>query len=333
MNNFLKTLRARLVFWYIGTLILFASFFYFVVHIFALPYGNEYFFLLFILLICIGFYIIYKITKSISYLSARIRHISRKNLDERILDINSEDEIGELASSFNNLLDNLNDAFKREQQFIADVTHELKTPLATLRSSLEITLRKDRDRKEYKKAIEDALDETNHLSSTLKNVLDLAWSETHEEKKNSSVFDLSKLLEELSDITEKMAQVKSIIVESSIHKEIMVEGFKDKLARALLNIIDNAVMYTNKGKISIKLQKTHNRAFLTISDSGQGIQAEDLPKIFDRFYRGSKTDKIPGSGLGLAITKSVITFHQGNINVESTLNKGTTFTIILPLAD
>lgn len=332
MNNIFKTLRARLIFWYIGSLVVFALFFWFFVHIFALPYGTEYFVLLFLILASIGFYIIYKMTKSITYLSNRIRHISRKNLDERILDINNEDEIGELAASFNSLLDNLNDAFKREQQFIADVAHELKTPLATQRSSLEVTLSKDRTKEDYKKALVAALEENNHISSTLKNVLDLAWSETYEEKKNSTIFDLSELMEELFDITEKLAQSKNITVESSIHKDILVDGFKDKLARALLNLLDNAVKYTHKGKISIKLRKTHNRAFLTFSDTGQGIEPEELPKIFDRFYRGSKTDKILGSGLGLAITKSVITLHQGHINVESKLNKGTTFTIIIPLA-
>ena len=332
MNTLLKTLRARLILGYVGSIAFFTLFFYIVVHNFALPHSDHIYIVLFAIFTILGVFLIYRITKSITYVSSRIRHISRKNLDERITDINSEDEIGELAASFNSLLDNMNDAFKREQQFIGDVAHELKTPLATQRSSLEVTLSKDRTKEDYKKALESALEENNHISSTLKNVLDLAWSETHEEKKNSAVFDLSELMEELRDITEKLTQSKKITVEASIHKDIHVDGFKDKLARALLNIIDNAVKYTHKGKISIKLRKSHNRAFLTISDTGQGIKPEELPKIFTRFYRGSKTDKILGSGLGLAITKSVITLHNGHINVESKLNIGTTFTIILPLA-
>lgn len=332
MNRLFKTLRARLIFGYVGSIAFFTLFFYIAVHNFALPHSDHIYIVLFAIFTIVGIVLIYRLTKSITYLSSRIRHISRKNLDERITDINSEDEIGELAASFNSLLDNLNDAFKREQQFIGDVAHELKTPLATQRSSLEVTLSKDRTKEDYRKALEAALDENNHISSTLKNVLDLAWSETHEEKKNSTLFDLSELMEELSDITEKLAQSKNITVETSIHKDILVDGFKDKLARALLNIIDNAVKYTHKGRISIKLRKTHNRSFLAISDTGQGIEAEELNKIFTRFYRGSKTDKILGSGLGLAITKSVITLHNGHINVESKLNKGTTFTVILPLA-
>lgn len=332
MNKLLKTLRARLILGYLGSIAFFTIFFYIAVHTLAVPHSDHIYLALFIVFSVIGILLIYRTTKSISYLSSRIRHISRKNLDERILNINSEDEIGELASSFNSLLDNLNDAFKREQQFIADVAHELKTPLATQRSSLEVMLSKDRSKEVYKKALHDALDENNHIASTLKNVLDLAWSETYEEKKNSGIFDLSELMGELCDIAEKLAQSKKIDVDALIQKDILVEGFKDKLARALLNIIDNAVKYTIRGKISIKLRKTHNRAFLTISDTGQGIEAEELPKIFTRFYRGSKTDKISGSGLGLAITKSVIALHNGHIDVESKLNKGTTFTIILPLA-
>lgn len=327
------TLRARLMLWYVGSLIVFSLFFYLVVHIFAVPFGTELFILLFLLLASLGFYIIYNMTKSLIYLSERIRHISRKNLEERILDLKSGDEISELAMSFNNLLDNLHEAFSREQQFIADVAHELKTPLATLRSTLEISLDKNRKNEEYKKVIEDALGETNNISSTLKNVLDLAWAESHEVKRKSAIFDLSELVEEIADIAEKMAHSKQVAVASMIQEDIYTSGFKDKLARAILNIIENAVKYTQKGQITINLKKNHNHAFLTVTDTGQGISKDEIPHIFDRFYRGSKTDKILGSGLGLAISKSVVNLHQGYINIESKIQKGTTFTIILPISN
>lgn len=331
MKKLVKTLRARLIIGYVGTIAFFTLFFYVVVHNLALPHSDHIYIFLFIFFSLVGIFLIYSITKSITYLSSRIKHISRRNLDERILDIKSEDEIGELATSFNNLLDHLDDAFKREQQFIADVAHELKTPLATQRSSLEVTLSKERTKEVYKKALEEALEENNQLSSTLKNILDLAWSETYTETKKNTVFNLSELIEELCDIAEKMAQAKHLTIQSSVQKDIAVNGFKDKFARAILNIIDNAIKYTHRGTITIQLKKTKTNAIITIIDTGQGISKEETTKIFSRFYRGSKTDKIFGSGLGLAITKSVISLHHGSITVESKLNKGTTFTIFLPI--
>lgn len=333
MNTFFKTLRARLILWYVGSIAFFTLFFYIAVHTFDLPHSDHIYIVLFALFTIIGIFIIYRITKSITYLSTRIRHISRKNLDERILDINSEDEIGELAASFNNLLDHLHEAFKRERQFIGDVAHELKTPLATLKSTLEVSVSKNRTNKEYQDAIKTAIEETNQLSATLNNVLDLAWAEVHEDNKSTHPFNLSELMEEVGDISEKMAEAKHITVTADIEKGVNVSGFRDKLARALLNIVDNAIKYSGANtSLFLKLEKTHNRAFITIKDTGIGIQEHDIPHIFDRFYRAAKTEKISGSGLGLAITKSVISLHQGHINVESKQNQGTTCTIILPLA-
>ena len=303
-----------------------------IVHVLALKNGSIFLTLLFLTLAVFGFTIIYKITKSLTYLSSRMKMISSKNLDERILDIQSSDEIGELAYSFNELLDRLHQAFKREQQFIADVAHELKTPLATLRSTLEIALNRKRSPDEYQNVIKDALTETHNLSSTLKNVLDLAWSETPQEQKNAKFFNLGELMEELLETAQKMAIGKEITVSGKFEKGIKLYGFKDKLGRALLNMIDNAVKYTPKqGSIEMTLKKEKDKAFVKIHDTGLGIPERDLPHIFDRFYRGTSTDKIFGSGLGLAISKAIVVSHHGEIKVKSRLGQGTTFILTLPI--
>jgi len=307
-------------------------FFILVVHIFALPYGIDYFFILLVTLGLIGFSIIYRITNSLTYLSSRIKLITTKNLTEKVTGIRSQDEIEELATSFNNLLDRMHLAFEREQQFIADIAHEMKTPLAIMRSSLEVSLSKERSKEDYKKVIEEAILETNQLSLTLKNVLDLAWSESPNEKIKMIPIKLSDLLEELCDIAEKMALRKQIIIHTSITKHLAVLGFKEKLAQALINIIENAIKYTPmKSSITISLQKDQENAVIVISDTGRGIAEEDMPHIFDRFYRGKKTEKVLGSGLGLAISKSIVTLHHGYITFDSTIGKGSTCTITLPV--
>lgn len=331
MNKLFKTIRTKLILWYVGSIAFFTIFFYTAVHRFSLPHSSHIYLILFGIFAIIGTYIVLHITKSITYLSSRIRDISHKNLDERIENMNSHDEIGELAGSFNGLLDNLNDAFKREQQFIGDVAHELKTPLATLKSSLEVTLSKDRDNKEYREVLEDALLETDHISQTLKNILDLAWFETPNKQDNKKRFNLSEMIDDLYEIAQKLALKKNIKVDLSTTNKIYISGFKDKFARSLMNIIENAIKYTpTGGRVEIILEKTPTKILITVTDNGQGIHEEDIPHIFTRFYRGSKTDKILGSGLGLAIAKSIIELHDGEIKVISKKGKGSSFIVILP---
>lgn len=311
-----------------------AVFFYVFVHELAWSHGTHIFISLFIALSVIGFLIIYKITKSLDNLAGRIRTITYKNLDERIQDIDGEDEIGLLAKTFNTLLDRLDETFKREQQFIADVTHELKTPISTLRSSLELGLEKKRSQEEYQKILGETVDETHKLTNALNNILELAWSDSPQENINYQKINLSLLLEELTELSEKLAIAKKIKVISKIAKEIYVSGLKEKLAKALLNIIDNAIKYSGQnGKLLISLETVHDKAIIIIKDNGIGIAENDLTRIFDRFYRGSTSSKVFGSGLGLAISKSILNLHKGDIKVNSTLGSGTTFTISLPVAN
>jgi len=153
MRSLFHTLRFKLLFWYTTSLAFLGIFIILTVHILQYKYSTQLIITLFFLLAIFGFMVVYKITQSIKSLSTQIRHISSKNLDKRINTIQGKDEIGQLAQSFNELRDRLDKAFKRERQFIADVAHEMKTPIATLRSGFEVTLHKERTNEEYKKII------------------------------------------------------------------------------------------------------------------------------------------------------------------------------------
>ncbi len=328
-----KSLRVRLFIWYILSLGILALVFYTLVHHIAWIHGTHSFQVIFAILAIAGFIIIYKFTQSLHKLSNKMRQITHKNLNQRITDIKGEDEIGELANVFNRLLDRIHEAFQREQQFIGDVAHELKTPIANLRTSLEVGLQKKRTTEEYKDLINDAITETDRISNTLKSILDLAWSETPNDQKVAEKFNLSELMEELCEITQKMASQKDITAKFQIDNGIYLVGYKEKLARALLNVIENSVKYTPKqGSVDVELEKIHNKAIISVKDTGNGIEKEEQDKIFDRFYRGSKTDKVFGAGLGLAISKSMINLHNGEIKVDSKVGKGSTFIISIPLS-
>ena len=330
--NLLKSLRGKLFFWYITSLITVTAFFYFAVHIYSLPYRNIIFFALLIFLALEGFFIVRKMTDGLSKLSSKIKTITSKNLNEKVIDIESEDEIGELASAFNQLLDRLLQAFKRERQFIGDVAHELKTPLSTQRSSIELALSKDRSVKELKSVLAEALSDNNRIASTLKNILDLAWSEAESAKVNKGKVKLSEVVSEIVEITTKLGKAKKVNVSGNVSQDIVVLGSEDKLFRAFFNITDNAIKYTPAGgSVSISLTKKDEQARFQVKDTGVGISKKDQPHIFERFYRGSRSGKVYGSGLGLSISQAIISANKGIIEVKSNVGLGTTITAHLPL--
>lgn len=327
----MNSIRAKLFFWFVGSQLLLILYFLLFIHFHTIKYAFQILAALFIIQSVTGFIIIHRIVKSLTYLSSKMKLISRKNLDERIKNIEREDEIGELAVTFNNLLDRLSGAFKREQQFIADVAHELKTPLSIIKSSFEVVLNKKREEREYEQTIKNSISEINRMSLTLNNVLDLAWTETRSEQNKPASINLTEIMEEMRDIAEKMAIQRRIKVSAQLEKNIHVLGFKDKLGKAILNLIENAVKYGfEDGSLDLILETRGEKAVVQVKDVGKGIAKNDLPHIFDRFYRGSIDNKVLGNGLGLAIAKSVVSLHGGEIKVESKIDQGTTFTIILP---
>jgi len=330
--KFAMSLRLKLFIWYIGSLTLLAAFFFLAIHFNTIPYSIPIFITLFFILSALGLVFTIRISRSITKLSSEVQSISGLNLDKRVSIPSGNDEISKLAGSFNGLLDRVREALKREQQFIADTAHELKTPMATIQSTLEVSLNSDLNKEEYRKVIKDTIEEASRVSATLKNVLDLAWSESPDSAKNPRQFNLSDLMQELVEIAEKLGSKEKIAVRSQIEAEICIKGFKDKLARALLNILDNAVKYNmRQGTVEVTLKSQDKTVIIKISDTGRGIAHDDLNQIFERFYRGTSSDQIHGTGLGLAIAKSVINLHGGQIEVESTVGKGTVFKIRLPL--
>lgn len=328
----LKTIRGKLFIWYAASLIAVTAFFYLAIHIFALPYGNLLFIVLLIILAVIGLLIIRKMTNKLISLSSKIKSITSNNLNEKITGIENEDEIGELAVSFNQLLERLDESFKRDRQFIGDVAHELKTPVTTLKSSIELALSKSRSTSEYKKALEENLIDVNRLSSTIRNILDLAWLGADNADFGERHFNLSNTALEIKEIAQKLALQKQIELKTDIDKNIEVSGVEDKILRAILNIVDNAISYTpNEGTVTIEFHKIKKQSVIKIKDTGVGIIKSEIPFIFQRFYRGSKTSKTLGSGLGLAIAQGIIKAHKGEIKITSRIGKGTTVTITLPL--
>lgn len=257
--------------------------------------------------------------------------IESENLKKRVKNPRTGDEIELLSCAFNNLLSRLEGAFTRERLFMGDVAHELKTPLATIKTGAEVTLSRDRSVKEYKEAIADIVKDTDRASRTLTALLDLAWSETDASQQRLEPVSVTEILTELTEIANKLGTAKKITVRSTLDPDASIMGKRDKVFRAFLNIIDNAVKYSKPaGTVTITLHKKKNNVVAIIKDTGKGISESDLPHIYDRFYRAQTTDATEGSGLGLAISHRIITALNGTIEIKSKVGKGTEVVVVFP---
>lgn len=290
-------------------------------------------FIIFILPVILGAIVFtQKIIKPISSVIQNMDDITTENLEMRLPNPKSNDEIEKLTLTFNNLLDRLHQSFKRERQFIEDIAHELKTPIATLKGGIELTLSKDRSNTEYKRTLEETLIDTDRISKLVSNLLDLAWVGMSQNTLNNKQFNLSEVTNDLAQIALKLGLQKNIVVNIDIDKNIKIYGDESKISRAILNLIDNAIKYTSSNKnVLISLKQLKRTIILTIRDEGVGISKSDLEHVFERFYRGSKTAKTLGSGLGLAIAEGIIKTHSGDIKIESKIGKGTIVKVILPI--
>ncbi len=258
------------------------------------------------------------------------RQITRADdLSRRVPHSSRTDEIGELARAFNQTLERLDRLFRSQQRFLADVSHELRTPLTSVRGNLDLMSRFGQYDEESMAVIQD---EMERMSRLLGDLLLLARADTGGLPLRQEPVELDNILFE---VYRQVSRIESSVkVELTAVDQVIVLGDEDRLKQLILNLVDNGIKYSSPGgMVSLSLAKDSNWAHLTISDTGIGIPPEDLPHIFDRFYRVDKARGRAqgGSGLGLAIVKWIVQVHGGRIKVDSTVGEGTTFRITLPL--
>lgn len=290
-------------------------------------------FVVMIVVVFIGYVFTKRSLKPIADITKRARHISSTNLNERI-EIKNMDELGELSSVLNDLLERLEKAFKNQQEFIADATHELKTPLAILRTHWEEELNNPALPLEIKKKMVHDIETISRLTHLINNLLLLSKSELINSGFKFECTDLSVIVKEVFNDLKFMAENKEQKIVIAEIDEATISGDKMRLYQLFFNLIDNAIRYTpNKGSILIALRIEKNNVLFEVTNSGSGIAEEEQENIFQRFYRLQKdrARKTGGSGLGLSICKLIADLHNGTIKVKSKINSDTTFQVLLPL--
>jgi two-component system, OmpR family, sensor kinase len=261
-----------------------------------------------------------------------IQQIKSDNLKLRIAIPDTEDEIKKLSKTFNDMLEELDKAFSLQKQFTQDVSHELRTPLTILRGEMEVALKKIRSPKEYETVLKSSLEEINKMQELADNLLILARFDSRQVPFEPRELSLNELVEDVLKKIAKVSEQKKISLVFSCSSRITLEGDESQLTRLFVNLVDNAVKYTPEGgSIDITASTATGKAEIKISDTGTGIDPQEIPLLFDRFYRAEKSRSSVGFGLGLSISKSIIDNHKGSIRVESMPGKGATFIVSLPL--
>jgi len=243
----------------------------------------------------------------------------------------TENEIGSLVISFNQTLERLEAVFTSQQRFLADVSHELRTPLTVIKGSVDLMRRMKKADRESLSSIDQ---EAGRLTRLVGGLLMLAQAESGKLTLNFAPVELDLLLTEVFTEMQVLAGTRVKVHLNEID-QVIINGDRDRLKQVFLNLVANAVQYTPLGgEIFLSLQKIGEQARIIVRDTGPGIPAEDLPHIFDRFYRAEKSrtrSKTSGFGLGLSIANWIVEHHGGQIKVESKEGMGTTFVIWLGL--
>ena len=272
--------------------------------------------------------------KPISRIIDTAREIGQgQELSKRIPVLKIKDELGQLALTFNEMMNRLENSFAQMRQFSSDASHELRTPLTVLKGQNELILSKQRKPEEYQEVISSNLEEINYMSKVLEDLFVLSKSDENQVNIDYKPVDLRALVEEVCKHAEILAEEKNIKIIIAFLELIEIQGDEVRLRQMVWNVLQNGIKYTQQGgELKISLQNEGDFALLTIQDTGIGIPEEDLPLIFNRFYRVDKarTRDEGGSGLGLSICRQIAEAHKGKIEVESKLGVGTRFKICLP---
>jgi signal transduction histidine kinase len=275
-----------------------------------------------------------RILAPVKALTHAARRLGKGDFSQRV-HFRDKGEVGELAQSFNSMADDLEHAEQLRQNMVADVAHELRTPLSNLRGYLEAI--RDGVMKPDASTIRSLEEEATLLSRLVDDLQELSLAEAGELKLDCQVEDIAELIKQTVTAVRAQAMAKGVSVSIDLPDKLPTANIDShRISQVLRNLLENAVVHTSQGDtITVTSWQQDNLVKVSVADTGEGIPAEELPNIFERFYRvdKSRTRATGGTGLGLTIAKRLVEAHGGKIEVESELRQGSTFTFALPIAE
>lgn len=282
-----------------------------------------------------GYHLAGRALAPMSRITAQARSINAERLDERLPVTNSHDELGILTETFNDLFSRLQRSFEELKRCTADASHELRTPLSIIRSVGEVGLGRSQDENGYREVIGTMLEEADRLTMLIDSILALMRVEGLQSPLDARTIDLGALAEEVASQFGVLAEAKGQTLRIENSEPLFVSGDRGLLHQVIVNILDNAIKYTQPGgRVMIHVDHMDREAILEIIDNGPGIAPENQQKIFERFYRidVSRSRTVDGFGLGLTFARRVVEIHGGRIELSNAEQTGCEFRVVLPLA-
>lgn len=283
-----------------------------------------------------GYLLVRQALAPVEQIAVKAGIITQHNLSERLPVPRTGDELERLSVALNRMITRLDDAFSNSSRFVADASHELRTPITIVQGELEALARDPAYPAEFREQLGSLLEEVERISRIVQQLFALSRLDAGEAQAESVFFDLSAMAVGTADQMLLLAEDKRITLTKETDLPVFVEGDRSRLKQVIVNLLDNAIKYTEPGgSISLRTGTNNGMAILEVRDSGAGIPAEAIPHVFERFYRFRQDQAVPngGAGLGLAIVKSICSAHGGHVTVESGVGKGSLFRVSLPLSN
>jgi signal transduction histidine kinase len=283
----------------------------------------------------LGWFFAGRVLQPIAKIVSDVGNITEENLDRRLDEGNNKDELSKLSSTFNKMLQRLQNAFSAQKTFIANASHEIKTPITVMSGEIEVTLLHDREKTYYIKILRSVLQGLKGLNRLSTQLLLLAQTSTDLAHRHLSGLRIDDIMWEIKEELQRLHPEYLIELEFSeniSYDALTIDGDEQLLKAAIMNLMDNGCKYSDNNTVSIVLKARSAEIVLEFVNTGPGISSEMTNKIFDPFVRGVADKRIKGFGIGLSLVKRIIQLHAGNIIVESTPQERTKFTVNLPTA-
>jgi signal transduction histidine kinase len=278
-----------------------------------------------------GIFLAIRTFRPIRHLIEAVRSVFIGKLETRVRIPHTGDEIDELARLFNVMLEKIEALIKAMRDSLDNVAHDLRTPMARLRAGAERALRSEQNIDVYREALADSIDELDQILKILNTLMDISEAETGIMKLDLKAFDLATLIEETVDVYEYLAEEKALTIQRRVPSNLCLKADPNRIRQAIGNLLDNAIKYTPPGgKVELNAYLDGKDTVITVKDTGIGIPPEDLPRIWDRLFRGDQSRSVSGLGLGLSLVKAVVEAHGGKVEVTSEPTRGSVFTIRIP---